>query len=127
MWLVRLLAWLLAHAVGLAVAAWLLDGISFEGADWQEKVPELLLTAVILGLVSFFVKPLVNLLSIPLIILTLGLFLLVTNALMLLLTGWLADKVDVGFEVDGFWTALIGALVITLVAGFVDMVLPEGD
>jgi putative membrane protein len=124
---VRLVAWFLANAVGLAVAAWLLDGISFGGSDWQDKLPELLLTALILGLVSFFVKPLVNLLSIPLIILTFGLFLLVTNALMLLLTGWLADKVDVGFEVDGFWTALIGALVITLVAGFVDLVLPDGD
>jgi putative membrane protein len=124
---VRLVAWLLAHAVGLAVGAWLLDGISFEGTDWQDKLPELLLTAVILGLVSFFVKPLVNLLSLPLIILTLGLFLLVTNALMLMLTGWLADQFDIGFEVDGFWTALIGALVITLVAGFVDLVLPGGD
>ena len=54
-------------------------------------------------------------LSIPFIILTLGLFLLVINALMLMLTGWLAGELDIGFHVDGFWTAVGGAIVITIV------------
>jgi putative membrane protein len=117
---VKYLAWILSNAAGLAVAAWLLDGIRFEGADWQEKLVPLLLAAVILGLVSVFVKPVVKVLSLPFIILTIGLFLLVVNALMLMLTGWIAGQVDVGFEVDGFWTALVGSIVITLVTSIVD-------
>ena len=54
-------------------------------------------------------KPIVTFLSIPFIILTLGLFLLVINALMLMLTGWMAGQLDIGFHVDGFWTALSAA------------------
>jgi putative membrane protein len=102
-------------AAGLAVAAWLLDGIRIDGGTWQDKVPTLLLVAVILGLVDSLVAPLVKLLSLPFIILTLGLFLLVVNAAMLLLTAWVADQFDIGFTVDGFWVAVVGALVISLV------------
>jgi putative membrane protein len=66
------------------------------------------------------VKPVVKILSIPFIIITLGLFLWVINALMLLLTGWLAKQLDLGFVVDDFfWSALLGALVISLVNWFV--------
>ena len=61
-----------------------------------------------MGLVTSFVEPVVKLLSLPFIILTLGLFLFVINALMLMLTGWLADRLDLGFHVDGFWTAVLG-------------------
>jgi putative membrane protein len=71
---------------------------------------------VILGLVSSLVKPVVTFLSFPIVILTLGIFLWVINALMLLLTGWLAGQLDLGFRVDDFfWSALLGALVISLV------------
>jgi len=119
--------WLLTNAVALAVAAWLLDGIGFEGADWQAKLKPLLIVAVILGVVSVFVKPVVKLLSLPFIILTIGLFLLVVNALMLLLTEWIADQVDVGFFVNGFWTAVLGALIITLVTGFIDAVVDKDE
>jgi len=124
---VRFLAWLLANAAGLAVAAWLLDGISFDGDDWQDKVVPLLVVALILGVVSAVVEPVVKLLSLPFIILTIGLFLLVINAWMLMLAGWVAGKVDVGFEVDGFWTALVGGIVITLVTGFIDVAVIEDD
>jgi putative membrane protein len=65
-------------------------------------------------------------LSIPLIVVTLGLFLLVINALMLLLTSKIADTLDLGFHVDGFWTAVGGALVISVVGIVVDAVLPDG-
>jgi putative membrane protein len=116
----RFAIWLLTTAAGVAVAAWLLDGISFEGADWQDKVLPLLGVALILGLVSTLVKPVVTLLSLPFIILTLGLLLLVINALMLMLTAWLADVVDLGFTVDGFWTALLGSVVITVTSWAVD-------
>jgi putative membrane protein len=126
----RVLAWLLSNAVAIAVAAWLLDGISFAGPDGpfgtevQEKVLPLLAVSAIMGLVSVTVEPVVKLLSIPFIILTIGLFLLVINALMLLLTAWIADQVApdaIGFHVDGFWNALVGSIIITLVTGFIDV------
>ena len=93
----RLLAWLLSNAVAIAVAAWLLDGISFDGptepfgSEVQEKILPLLLVSAILGLVSVTVEPVVKLLSLPFILLTIGLFLLVINALMLLLVEWVAE------------------------------------
>ena len=110
----RFVTWMLTTAAGVAVAAWLLDGISFEGAGWQDKVVPLLGVALILGLVSTFISPVVKLLSLPFIILTLGLLLLVINALMLLLTARLADAFDLGFTVDGFGTAVLGSVVITI-------------
>ncbi len=123
----RILAWLLTNAVALTVAAWILPGISFEGPsspfgeEVQEKIVPLLLVAVIMGLVSVFVEPLVKLLSLPFIVLTIGLFLLVINALMLMLTAWIAGLLDIGFHVDGFFTALVGSIIITLVTGFIDV------
>jgi len=129
----RLLAWLLTNAAALTVAAWLLDGIRFDGPvqpfgdEVQEKIVPLLLVALILGLVSVFVEPVVKVLSIPFIVLTIGLFLLVINALMLLLTGWLAGRADIGFHVEGFWTALLGSIIITLVTGFIDIAVLDDD
>jgi len=123
----------LTNAAALAVAAWLLDGIRFDGPvepfgdEVQEKIVPLLLVALILGLVSVFVEPVVKVLSIPFIVLTIGLFLLVINALMLLLTGWIAGKADIGFHVDGFWTALLGSIIITLVTGFIDVAVLDDD
>ena len=117
----KYVAWIVANAAALAVAAWLLDGIGLDGSDWREKFVPLLLAALILGLVTVFVEPVVKLLSLPFIVLTIGLFLLVINAGMLLLTGWIAEQADVGFHVEGFWTALVGSIVVTLVTGFVDV------
>ena len=110
--------WLLTYAAGLAVAAWLLDGIWFEGAttgseEFRDKWLQVLAVALILGLVSTFVEPVVKLLSLPFIILTLGFLLLVINAAMLLFTAWLAGIFDLGFHVDGFWSALVGSIIIT--------------
>lgn len=121
----RLLTWLLTNAIALAVAAWLLDGIRFTGptsgqAELEHKWLPLLLVALILGAVSSFVKPVLKLVAFPFIILTLGLFLLVINAAMLLLTGWLAEQLEIGFRVNGFWVAVGGAIVITLVTWVVD-------
>lgn len=117
----RFVTWLLTNAAAVAVAAWLLDGITLKGADWQDKIGPLLVVALILGIVTVFVEPVVKVLSLPFIILTIGLFLLVINALMLLLTSWIADKADVGFHVEGFWTALVGSIIITIVTGFIDV------
>lgn len=128
----KILAWLATNAVALAVAAWLLPGISFQGpssgiVEIQEKIVPLLLVSLIMGLVTVFVEPIVKVLSLPFIVLTIGLFLLVINALMLMLTGWIAQQVGIGFSVEGFWTALLGGIVITLVAGVIDVAVLEDD
>ena len=81
--------------------------------------------ALILGVVTSFVKPILTILSIPFIIVTLGLFLLVINAAMLRLTSWLAGELDIGFRVTGWWPAIGGAIVITLTTWVVDGVLGE--
>ncbi len=128
----RFVTWLLTYAAGLAVAAWLLDGIWFNGpsagqAELRDKILPLFVVALILGLVSTFIEPVIKLISLPFIILTLGFLLLVINALMLLLTARLADAFDLGFHVDGFWSALVGAVIITLVGWGVRTALPSRD
>lgn len=116
----------LANAAALAVAIWLLSGITLDdGSSTGRRVLTLILVALVFGLVNLLVKPLVKLLSLPLFILTLGLFTLVVNALMLLLTSWLASKLDLSFHVDGFWTALLGGLIISIVSWAMNMVLPD--
>jgi len=129
---VRFVTWLLATAAAVAVATWLLDGIYFTGPasgqeEVQHKLVPLLVVALILGAVSHLVKPVVTFFSIPFIILTIGLFLLVINALMLMLTAWIAGGVGVGFHVDGFWSALWGSIVITVVNWFIDVAVLEDD
>lgn len=124
----RFLIWLLTNAIALAVAAWLLPGIRIQGADWQDKAVPLIVVALILGVVTAIVKPIVKLLSLPLIILTVGLFLLVINAAMLLLTEKLADAFDLGFTVADFWpSAVLGGVVITLVTWLVDVALEDAE
>jgi putative membrane protein len=122
---VRLIVRLLAGAVALAVAAWLIDGISVGPGTTSERVLTLLAVAVIFGLVNAIIRPLVRLISLPLLILTLGLFTFVVNALMLMLTAWIGDQFDLAFEVDGFWSALLGALVISVVSFALNLVLPD--
>ncbi|CAM5631421.1 MULTISPECIES: phage holin family protein [Streptomyces] len=117
----------IANAGALAVAVWLLDKITLTGDSTGKKIGTLIIVALIFGLVNFLVKPLVKLLSLPLLILTLGLFTLVVNALMLLLTSWLADQFDLSFQVDGFWTAVLGGLIISVVSWALNVVLPDGD
>jgi putative membrane protein len=129
---VRFVSWLLSTAAAVAVAAWLVDGIYFTGpsSGWSEvehKLVPLLLVSVILGLVSSFVKPVVTFFSIPFILLTIGLFLLVINALMLMLTAWIAGVLDIGFHVDGFWAAVLGSIVITIVTWVIDATVLKED
>lgn len=117
----------IANAGALAVAVWLIDKITLTGDSTGKKIATLLLVALLFGLVNFVVKPIVKLLSLPLLILTLGLFTLVVNALMLLLTSWLADTFDLSFHVEGFWTAVLGGLIISIVSWALNVVLPDGD
>ncbi|WP_433163598.1 phage holin family protein [Kribbella sp. CA-247076] len=117
---------LLANAVALAIAAWLISGITIQGATTGRRILTLLIVAAIFGLVNAIVKPIVKLLSLPFIILTLGLLIFVINAAMLLLTSWITGKLDVQFHVADFWpSALLGALVITVVGLLLNAVLPD--
>ena len=116
---------LLANAVALAVASWLVAGITLQGATTGKRVLTLLIVAAIFGVMNAIVKPVVKVLSFPLLILTLGLLTFVINALMLWLTSWITGKLDVQFHVNGFWSALFGALIITIVGMIINVVLPE--
>lgn len=106
---------LLVNAAALAAATFVLPGITLDGRTWQQQVPTLLVIAVVFSLINTFVKPIVKVVSLPVTILSLGLFLWVINAGMLMLTSWVARQVGVGFVVDGWGSAFLGALIIAVV------------
>ena len=116
---------LLVNAIALAAASWLVSGITLQGATTSRRVLTLLIVAAIFGIVNAIVKPVVKVLSFPLLILTLGLLTFVINAVMLWLTSWITGKLDVQFHVDGFWAALFGALIISVVGMIINTVLPD--
>jgi putative membrane protein len=103
----RFLVRALIAAIGLWLADRLIDGISFDSPAW------LLGAAVVLGIINAIVRPLAVILTFPITIVTLGLFLLVVNAGMLALAGWVLP----GLHIAGFWPAFWGALVVSLVSG----------
>jgi putative membrane protein len=117
----------IANAAALAVAVWVLDKITLSGGSTAGKALTLIVVALIFGVVNVVVKPIVKVLTFPLFILTLGLITLVVNALMLMLTSWVADKLDVSFHVDGFLTAVWGGLIIAVVSWALHMILPDED
>jgi putative membrane protein len=114
------------NALALAAATWLLDGISVSGRTALDEAGTLLLVGVIFGVVNAIVRPIIMLLSLPFILLTLGLLIFVINAFMLLLTGWLAGLFGLGFHVDSFWSAVLGAIVVTVATWVIELVMP-GD
>ncbi|MGQ4484788.1 phage holin family protein [Streptomyces sp. 372A] len=117
----------IANAGALAVAIWLVQDITLTGGSTGRKALTLVLVALVFGLVNVVVKPIVKLLTLPLFILTLGLITLVVNALMLLLTSWLAGVLDLSFHVHGFWTAVLGGLIVSIVSWALNVVLPDED
>ena len=112
----------LVNAVAIWVAVRVVDGLEFTGTWMQMGV-----VAGVLALVNALVRPVLTMLTCPLVLLTLGFFTLVINALMLMLTGWIADKLDIGFEVDGFWTAVLGSIIITLVTWIIQLTVMTED
>jgi putative membrane protein len=97
----------LITGLGIWFAAYLVPGVS------ATSTGALIWAAIALGLINAFVRPVLVLLTLPFTILTLGLFLLILNAGMLNLAGWFVD----GFQVVGFWSAVFGAIVVSLVSG----------
>jgi putative membrane protein len=108
---VHFLLRLLINAGALWVAIQLVDGIEHRGSWWS-----LLFVALVFGVLNASIKPLLQLLSLPVIILTLGLFIFVINAMMLLITSWVSGLLNLGFHVDGFWDAFFGGLIVTVVS-----------
>jgi putative membrane protein len=105
------LARLLINAAALWVAIHFVSGITYTG-NWMS----LFLVALVFGVLNASLRPLLKLLTFPLLIVTLGLFTFVINAFMLLLTGWISERLNLGFHVAGFWTAFWGGLVISIVS-----------
>jgi putative membrane protein len=123
--MVKALTVVLVNACALAVAAWVFEGIRVgaPAMDTTDRLVHLAIVAAVFGLVNAVLAPVIKLLSLPFIILTLGLMLIVINALMLLLVSAIADAVDVRFTVNGFWTAFWAAIIISLVSAAMNLVL----
>jgi putative membrane protein len=115
------LRWLIS-TLAIFAAVYLIPGIEFVGPGWQLGV-----VAAVFGLVNIALRPLLTLLTCPLIILTLGLFGLVINALLLLLTAQIAASLGVQFTVDGFWAAVLGGLVISIVTLILSILAGEAN
>lgn len=127
----KFIGWLATNVIALAAACVIFDGIGFEGSSGWDEVTDnfwsLLFVGLLLGIVNSFVSPIIKFLSLPFIILTLGLMLLVINALMLFFVEWLAGLFDIDFYVNGFWNAVGGAIVITIVTWLVGFVIGDTE
>lgn len=108
------------NALALYVAVLIVPGIDFDG-DWTG----LLWLALIFGLLNAMVRPLLKFLTCPLIILTLGLFTIVINTIMLMLTSSIGQAFNLGLSVDGFWSAVLGSLVISIVSMIMSVILHD--
>ena len=102
-------------ALAVAVAAWIIPGITVTGNGFVSQALTLLAVAVIIAVVNAVVRPIVATLTGCFIVLTLGLFTWVVNAWMLMAASWIARQFSLGFHVDGFWSALFGSIIISLV------------
>lgn len=116
---------LLINAAALYVAVLVVDGLDFnfetEGAWISFAV-----VAFIFGLVNTFIRPVLRLLTLPITMVTLGLFLIVINALMLLLTDAISDQLALGLVVNDFWAAILGAIIVSLVSFVLSLVIGTG-
>ncbi len=116
---------IIVNGAALWVAAYLLTGIHL-GSNGGSQLVTILWVAVIFGLLNAVIKPVLTFFSLPVIILTLGLFTLIVNAAMLELTSWFADQLSLAFTVDHFfWDAVFGSIIITVVSMILNRILPD--
>lgn len=120
--MLRLLVRVAVNAIALWVAVNLVPGLQHEG-----NATSLFIIALIFGLVNALVRPIIILLTCPLIILSLGLFVLIINTIMLSLTVWLSgpDMLGLGLTSTGFWATFLGAIVISLVSGAINLLIKD--
>jgi putative membrane protein len=110
---------ILVNAGAIYVAVLIVPGLNFvEGGQWWK----FLLVAVAFSLLNSFLRPILRILTFPITLVTLGLFLIVINAAMLMLTGAISDQLELGFSVQDFWAALLGSVVISIVGWILSMV-----
>jgi putative membrane protein len=109
---------ILVNAAALWVAVQIVPGLDWSGDEWWK----FLLVAVAFSLVNSYLKPILRILTLPISIVTMGLFLLVLNALLLMLTGVISEELGLGFTVADFWAALLGSIVISIVGWILSMV-----
>ena len=102
---------IMINALSIAAAVKFIDGIVFTGAWWK-----MIVIGAVFGIVNSLIKPIVTIFTIPLIILTLGLFTLIVNTIMLIITAKLSIPIELGLQIYGFWPAFKGALIISLVS-----------
>ena|SRR5258708_5655894 len=107
---------LLVNAAALWVATRIVPGVTFNG-DWLPFLG----VAIVFGVVNAFIRPFAKILTFPIILITLGIFIFVINGLMLWLTSSLSSALGLGFHVDGFWAAFWGALVVTIVSAILSI------
>ena len=116
-----IIRWLIV-TLSLFAAVRLVDGITVTS---DQAWLALIAMGLIVGLINAIIRPILVLLSCPLMALTLGLFIFVINALLLLLAEWLAGQLGIGFHVDGFVAAFLGALVVSVVSAIANILLPD--
>ncbi len=128
-WLLGVLVKIVINGLALWLAAVIVPGIHIgEQGDTSRTISTVLVVAIIFGIVNAILKPILTVLSLPFIVVTLGLFLLVVNAILLQLTSWISGNLDLAFHVDHFWwDAIFGALIITVVASILNAVVPDRD
>ncbi|OKI67863.1 phage holin family protein [Micromonospora sp. CB01531] len=120
---------LLIRLVTTAFALWIttliVPGVEVTGRTGTETVLTLVVVAVIFGVVNAVLKPVIKVFGCVFYLLTLGLFALVVNALLFLLTGWIARQLELPFQVDGFWAGFWGAIVMAVVSWLISVVVPD--
>ena len=118
------------NGIALWVAALVIDGVDLaeNESTFSTKILTIVLVALVFGVLNAIIKPIATLLSLPFIVLTLGLFIFVVNAFMLQITEWISDWVGLSFTIDEFfWDAILAAVVITFVSWVLNVILPEDD
>jgi putative membrane protein len=127
MWWRLGLRWLIT-SIAVATAVLVVPGIQHTGASGGSTLIAIIVTAAILGLMNAIVRPILTFLSCGCIVATLGLFLLVVNAVVLWLSAWISyNWFHTGFYIDGFWPAFWGAIVISVVSFLLSIFLPDSD
>jgi len=121
-----LIRWII-NAVALWVTTLVVSGIEVTGSTTARRIVTIVVVALIFGLVNAILKPVIRLVGCFLYVFTLGLFGLIVNALLFLLTDWIADLLDLPFNVAGFWPAFWGAIVMAIISWVLSLVVPDGD
>jgi putative membrane protein len=116
---------IVSTAIGLWIATLVLSGITLDTPSTLKKIGTLLLVAIIFGVVNAVIRPIIKAVGCAFYLLTLGLIALVVNGLLFLLTSWIAGLLGLPFHVQGFLTAVLGALIVGVISWVINAVVPD--